>query len=156
MKRKKLKAAFTLEAAVVVPIVMVIIVSMLFIALFIHDCVVMNTVSSYMIMENATKYSEQPESVKDEIMQMLSRRMIISKNIAVEVEGEEDEFSVAGSSEVFVPIPMIQELTDISKSTTKINISNLNGRKTLLKYKAITDGFRDVIGNGAKEPVEEV
>ena len=81
MKKRKLKAAFTLEAAVVVPIAMIIIVSMLFIAFLIHDCVVMNTVSSYIIMENADKYPDQPETMTDEIMQILSRRIILAKNI---------------------------------------------------------------------------
>ena len=155
MKKRKLKAAFTLEAAVVVPIAMVIIVSMLFIAFFIHDCVVMNTVSSYMIMENATRYSEQPEALSDEILQLLSRRMIIAKNISAEVTGEEDQLSVKGSSDFYMPIPMVQELTDISNATTSLRISNLNGRKTLLKYKAICDGFRDVIGNAEESEIEE-
>ncbi|MCQ2530368.1 MAG: hypothetical protein MJ086_03850 [Lachnospiraceae bacterium] len=155
MKKRKLKAAFTLEAAVVVPIAMVIIVSMLFVAFFIHDCVVMNTVSSYMIMENATRYSEQPEALSDEILQLLSRRMIIAKNISAEVTGEEDQLSVKGSSDFYMPIPMVQELTDISNATTSLRISNLNGRKTLLKYKVLCDGFRDVIGNAEESEIEE-
>ncbi|MCQ2512447.1 MAG: hypothetical protein MJ092_03570 [Lachnospiraceae bacterium] len=155
MKKVKLKAAFTLEAAVVVPIVMVIIVSMLFIAFFVHDCVVMNTVSSYIVMENATRYSEQPEALSDEILQMLSKRMIIAKNIAAEVTGDEEQLSVKGSSDYFMPIPMVQELTDISNASTSIHISNLKGRKTLLKYKAICDGFQDVIGNAEEQEIEE-
>ena len=147
MKKRKLKAAFTLEAAVVVPIAMIIIVSMLFIAFLIHDCVVMNTVSSYIIMENADKYPDQPETMKDEIMQILSRRIILAKNISVEVEGEEETVAVKGSGDFLIPIPMVQDLTGISKATTKIHISNLNGRNTLLKYQALCDGFREVTGN---------
>lgn len=147
VKKRKMKAAFTLEAAVIVPIAMIIIVSMLFIAFLIHDCVVMNTVSSYIIMENADKYPEQPETMRDAIMQMLSRQMILTKNIAVEVEGEEEMVTVKGSGDFLIPIPMVQDLTGISKASTKICISNLNGRKTLLKYKAIYDGFREIAGN---------
>ncbi len=147
MKKRKLKAAFTLEAAVIVPVAMIIIVSMLFIAFLIHDCVVMNTVSSYIIMENADKDSEQPENMKDEIMQILSRRMIITKNIAIEMEGVEERVSVKGRGDFLIPIPMVQDLTGISKATTKLCISNLNGRKTLLKYQALCDGFRKATEN---------
>lgn len=154
IKSRNMKAAFTLEAAVVVPIAMVIIVSMLFIAFFIHDCVVMNTVSSYMIMEKTADYSERPEAVKDEILKMLSGRMIISKNIAINVKGNEDKMSVTGNSEVSIPVPLIQELTDITGSTVSVNISNLYGRKKLLKYKSICDGFRNVLKNPSSKEID--
>lgn len=96
------------------------------------------------MIENASKYSEQPEAVKEEILQMLSKRMIISKNVSVESEGEEDQILVKGSNEIVIPIQIVRELAGISKSSTEIKISNLNGRKTLLKYKAISDGFKNL------------
>lgn len=143
MKRKKLKAAFTIEAAVIVPIAMVIITALLFFTIYVHDNVIMGTVGTFTIMEEAGKENADVSDMRRDVEDMLSKRMIITKNISVDAQGNEDDFSICIQGDYIVPLRAVRKVLgeDMNQENSKINISNLNGRKTLLKYKAIKDGF---------------
>ena len=143
MKRRKVKAAFTIEAAVIVPIVMVIITALLFFTIYVHDNVIMGTVGTFTIMEEAGKENVDAGDMRREVEDMLSKRMIITKNISVDAQGKEDDFSICISGDYIVPLRVVRKVLgeNLNQEKSKINISNLNGRKTLLKYKAIKDGI---------------
>lgn len=143
MKAKKVKAAFTIEAAVIVPIAMIVITALLFFTIYIHDKVIMGTVSTFTIMENAGKEEQDAETMRDSVEEMLAKRLIITKNISVDVKGDEDNCSIVSEGEYAVPLKVVRDVLgeDLSVEHASINVSNLNGRKTLLKYKAIKDGI---------------
>lgn len=143
MKRRKVKAAFTIEAAVIVPIVMVVITALLFFTIYVHDNVIMGTVGTFTIMEEAGKENVDAGDMRREVEDMLSKRMIITKNISVDAQGNEDDFSICISGDYIVPLRVVRKVLgeNLNQEKSKINISNLNGRKTLLKYKAIKDGI---------------
>ena len=150
MKRKKYKGSFTLEAAVVVPITMALIAGLLIFTLSVHDGVILKTVSTAIIMENASRFSKEPENIQGKILDMLSKRLIVTRNIAVDVTGGEDDCTATCRGSLQIASGFIRNLTgtDITDLHSCINISYLNGRKTLLKYKAICDGVSGLLNEG--------
>lgn len=153
MKSKKYKGSFTLEAAVVVPITMALIAGLLIFTLSVHDGVIMNTVSTAIIMENASRFSKEPENIQGKIMEMLSKRLIVTRNIAVDVTGGEDDCTATCSGSFQIASGFIRNLTGtkITDLHSQINISYLNGRKTLLKYQAICDNVTGLLNKGDAE-----
>lgn len=153
MIRKKYKGSFTLEAAVVVPITMALIAGLLIFTLSVHDGVILNTVSTAIIMENASRFSKEPENIRGKIMDMLSKRLLVTRNIAVEVTGGEDDCTAISSGSFQISSGFIRNLTgtEITELHSQINISYLNGRKTLLKYQAVCDGMSGLLGEGDAE-----
>lgn len=150
MKRRSYKASFTLEAAVILPLAMALITALLIFALAVHDGVIMNTVSVATIMENAGKFADDPENIREDVLQMLEKRLVIAKNISVDVEGKEDMCTAVSRGSFQIASGFIRYFTgeDISQLNTRVCISNLNGRKTLLKYKTLCDSAKDIISNG--------
>ena len=148
--KKKQKGSFTLEAAIIMPVTMAVIAALLLFAISVHDGVVMNTVSTAAILENAGSFTNDPENIPGTIRDMLSKRLIIAKNIAVDVDEEQDQYMAicSGSFQIasgFLRMFTGEEMTNIR---TNVSISNLDGRKTLLKYKTICDGLEDLTKEG--------
>lgn len=148
-----LKASFTLEAAVIVPLSMALIAALLIFTLAVHDGVIMNTVSIAAIIENAGKYSEDPENIRNEVQEMLQKRLVVAKNISVEIDGTEDQYTAISQGSFQIASGFIRYFTgeDLTNLNTRVCISNLNGRKTLLKYKTICDSAEQMLSNGDKE-----
>ncbi|MBR5930900.1 MAG: hypothetical protein IKZ95_02620 [Lachnospiraceae bacterium] len=153
MKKKTCKGSFTLESAVIVPITMAVIVALLLFTLSVHDGVILNTVSTVIIMENASRFSKEPQNIQGKIMEMLSKRLVITRNIAVDVTGGEDDCTAECSGSFQIASGFIRGLTgtDITDLHSQINISNLNGRRTLLKYKTVCDGVSGLLQEGDAE-----
>ena len=153
MKNRKYKGSFTLEAAVVVPITMALIAGLVIFTLSVHDGVILNTVSTAIIMENASRFSKEPENIQGKIMGMLSKRLIVTRNIAVEVTGGEDDCTATCSGSFQIASGFVRNMTgtEITDLQSRINISYLNGRKTLLKYKAVCDGASGLLNKGDAE-----
>ena len=153
MKNRKYKGSFTLEAAVVVPITMALIAGLVIFTLSVHDGVILNTVSTAIIMENASRFSKEPENIQGKIMGMLSKRLIVTRNIAVEVTGGEDDCTATCSGSFQIASGFIRNMTgtEITDLQSLINISYLNVRKTLLKYKAVCDSASGLLNKGDAE-----
>ena len=151
--KQKLKASFTLEAAVIIPLVMALIAALLFFTLAVHDGVIMNTVSVAAIVENAGKFSNDPENIRSEVQEMLQKRLIAAKNIQVDVEETKDQYTAVSQGSFSIASGFIRYFTgeDLTSLNTRVCISNLNGRKTLLKYKTICDSAKQVVSNGEQE-----
>lgn len=150
MIKKTYKGSFTLEAAVVVPLAMALIAVIMLFALAVHDGVIMNTVSVAAIMENAGKYSDDPENIREEVQAMLQKRLVVAKNISVDVEGTKEQCSAVSQGSFQIASGFIRYFTgeDITKLNTRVCISNLDGRKTLLKYKTLCDTVESLRTNG--------
>ncbi len=149
MKTKKLKASFTIEAAIIVPLVMVIIVGMIFVAFLAHDMVMMDALNAYVLVENADKYSDNEDLIKEDLQNRLSDGLIITKNIDVETKKRFDGIVVKSCGNFSLPFSTLSELfgTKTINESSQITISNLDGRGALLKNKAIADGIKK-IGEG--------
>lgn len=150
MKKRTCKGSFTLEAAVIVPLAMALIAALLVFALAVHDGVIMNTVSVVAIMENAGKFADDPGNIREDVLKMLQKRLVVAKNISVEIDGDEDQYAAVSQGSFQIASGFIRYFTgeDLSQLKTRVCISNLNGRKTLLKYKAICDSTNRIFTSG--------
>ena len=152
MYRKRLRASFTIEASVIVSLTLVLTASVMVVLFFLHDRVLVNTVSTYEVMEHADRYKEEPGAVSEGISQMLEKRLIAAKGTAVTGEEITGGFQVTAGAEVEIPLAVLRTLigSDSEEIHTVINISNLNARETLVKYKTICDGL-SYLGNGPED-----
>jgi len=140
--KKKLKASFTIEASIIVPIALLLVASVMTVVFMLHDRVILSTVSSYEVIEHATQYKDNPQAAEEGILQMLEKRLVTAKNIQTSSEGETDGMSVRTEAEIDVPLGKVQELTNAEgRIETSVNVSNLNRREQLVRYKTICDGL---------------
>lgn len=144
MKNKKVKASFTIEAAFIVPIVMVLIVGVIFISFMAHDMIAMDAISSYTVIDNATQKNEQV--IQSTLQQKLSKGLIVTKNICVDGKKRSDGYVVKTCGNFSLPTFSLSSLFGAStiNESSQISISNLDGRGALLKSKAIADGIKDI------------
>ena len=152
MVRKKLKASFTIEASVIVSLTLVLVAAIMIVLFFLHDRVLAGTVSTYEIMEHADRYKEDPGAVSEGISQMLGKRLIAAKGTAVTAEEITGGFQVTVGAEMEIPLAVLRELigSESEEISEVINVSNLNARETLVKYKTICDGL-SYFGNSSGE-----
>ena len=143
----RLKASFTIEAAVIVPISLIIICAAILVSMHVHDLVVIRAVSVSSIFEGYYASSDISD-IKESAEETLSSRLITADDIDVTVEADQEneyiltcESSSGSASGLFGSY--ISE--SLCSNTVSINISDLDGRDTLLKYRAAKEGLLSVI-----------
>lgn len=155
-KKKSLRSAgnrafsgsFTLEAAVIVPLVMVIMVAAVFLTFYVHDIVTMTAVSDYALLENAGNIRKNEQEITTGMTQLLSERMIAATDISSSVSGSDNKAYASASAHINLPTAMLKAMLgeETENLNKEIDISNLSGRKTLLLYKAIIEGASEISG----------
>ena len=140
--------SFTLEAAVIVPLVMVIMVAAVFLTFYVHDIVTMTAVSDYALLENAGNIRKNEQEITTGMTQLLSDRMIAATDISSSVSGSDNKAYATASAHINLPTAMLKTMLgeETGNLNEKIDISNLSGRKTLLLYKAIIEGASEISG----------
>ena len=149
MKRYSLrwKGSFTIEAAVVVPMVMVMLAACLYMAFHIHNAATMAAVTDAAVMELAAGWEEAPDSAGRDLEGILAGRLLGETETSVRVNVTGDAGSAEASAQFRTLPSMIRELTGekLSSLSFRTEISHLNGRKKLLLYKSICDGVSDLL-----------
>ena len=145
---KRLRGSFTVEAAVIVPLTMFIVVTFIYMAFYLHDKVVMSCTGADYILENAADYSGSLTDIEENTEEMLESRLIIADSISVSVS-EDDGVTLGSSAQVAMPFSFITDIMgySVKEAESTVNISMLDGRRTLLKYKAIADGIDLLTGD---------
>lgn len=140
--------SFTLEAAVIVPLVMVIMVAAVFLTFYVHDIVTMTAVSDYALLENAGNIKKNEQEITTGMTQLLSDRMIAATDISSSVSGSDNKAYATASAHINLPTAMLKTMLgeETENLNKEIDISNLSGRKTLLLYKAIIEGASEISG----------
>lgn len=140
--------SFTLEAAVIVPLVMVIMVAAVFLTFYVHDIVTMTAVSDYALLENAGNIRKNEQEITTGMTQLLSDRMIAATDISSSVSGSDNKAYATVSAHINLPTAMLKTMLgeETENLNKEIDISNLSGRKTLLLYKAIIEGASEISG----------
>lgn len=139
---KRLKASFTIEAAVIVPLTIFIIAAFMYMAFYIHDRAVMGSAGAAYILENAADYSDSLSTIEEDTREMLENRLIIAENISVSVT-DDDGITLESSADINMPLAFLSSILGTSPDSvsTSVNISMLDGRAQVLKYKAAADGI---------------
>ena len=137
----RLKASATIEAAVIVPITLVIIAAVLVLVFILHDWVILSTASLYEIMEEAGDGEDSGE-IQESVSAMLGKRLITADVAGVSADASEDRISVDAEGSVQIPMQLLRTLLGegFSRIGGEVRVSNLNGRKLLVRYKTICDG----------------
>lgn len=155
MKQYRLKAGFTIEAAVIVPLAMVLMAAVMMVSFVLHDRSVMHTAALFEIMDHAKGFEEEPEEAAAKVDALLAKRLIAAKNPQVLVEEDKEGTKAGVSGVISLPGGLFRMLlgSSFEKPAAEVRISNLDGRKVLVGYKTICDGF-SVLGSGKQETDE--
>ena len=139
---KQLKASATIEAAVVIPVTLVIIAAVLTIVFVLHDRVILNTASLYEVMEQAGA-GEDPQELRSAVSDMLQKRLVTAAETSVSADVKEDGVQIDAGGSVQIPLRMVRFLVgeENQQVEAQIRVSNLSGRKLLIKYKTLCDGL---------------
>ena len=140
---KKVNASFTIEAAVIIPISLVIIVTIFFVAFYLTDRVALSSESEIAILDNIENDEDNSSEITSRVEELIKGRILMSKDIGVSSEKAGEGYVVSTSGNFALPIPLVKTMLGEKMESvgTKINISNLDARKQLLKYKAVCDGL---------------
>lgn len=153
-KRKRVQASFTLEAAVIVPLSLLLTAALLTTAFSLHDRVIMHTVSTFEVMQRADAYRTAPLSVTEEVARMLDARLISAKEVTITEEEKEDGAAIKVSAQAESPLAAIQNLTQAEGFLQmQTEVSHLDGRAALIRYKTICDGLA-ALGSAEKQEGE--
>ena len=138
---KSLKGSFTLEAAVVVPFTMVVMVALIFLAFLAYDKASMTAICDYALMETAGNAGYNMVQVQNAVSELLDLRLISVSDIAVTSGGNDDSAYVSSSAFFEIPLFLMKELLGDKAASLSCNmtVSNLNGRSALILYKVILD-----------------
>ena len=138
-----LKAGFTIEASVIVPVAMVLMAAVMMVSFALHDRVIMQTAAVFEIMDHAKGFEEEPEEAAAKTEELLAKRLIAAKGTQVLVEKEKEDTKVSVNGSISFPGGFLWSVTGTSfeQPGTRIRISNLDGRKALIGYKTICDGI---------------
>lgn len=154
MFRKKVKASFTIEASLIVPVLLFIIAAMITVGFMLHDRIIMNAVTAYEVIDHAGDFSSAAEEAAGNVLAELDRRLITAGNLNVTGKEDSGTIKMQASGEARIPLPSVEKLIGegSGKLSASINVSNLNGRKALIKYKTMIDGLSFFKNNsGEKE-----
>ena len=147
MKRKRLKASFTIEATVIVPITLVLTAALMITAFALHDRVILSTVSISEVMESADSAGKEPEQIRAAVSEVLGQRLLTAKEVFVNAEADDESVSLQSGGTVDGALSSVRDLLgeESSHLESRIDISNLQARKILVKYKTICDGISAVV-----------
>ena len=154
MKNKKeqtfgihLKASATIEASVIVPLTILIIAAVMTVVLVLHDRVIFPAVSLSGVMEQAGKEADI-EELQSSVSELLGTRLLTARDATVAAEAEEDGISVSSGGDIRIPLSAVRALVGEGNNRidSSVRISNLDGRKALIKYKTICDGLSALSG----------
>lgn len=139
----------TIEACVVVPIAMVVLVSIIYLAYFVHDKAVMTAVNDFALMENAG--NADAGNASQMISSALSQNLYSVSSVSASSGGGTGNMNADSGADFYMPLVMIRNImgqnTEMIRS--KVRISFLASRKKLLLYKSICDGVPELLKEAA-------
>ena len=141
------RGSFTIEAAVVVPITMMMFLAVIFLSIYVHDQVTMTAAVQRAALEQAEQ-SLTGSFGSAGLQQGMSRQLIRAENTGLTVSGNADSVTAQASGGFTVPVPMADLLTGGSLHELHARVQNhaFSGRRKLLLYKSICDGVQDLTG----------
>lgn len=145
------EGSFTLEAAVIVPLVMLILTSVVFMGMYLYDSVTIAAVSDYAVLSSIGKKGSI-EGTDSKIQSLLEGKMIAASGIRAFIEGNNKKITAAAHADVNIPLKMIRNILGNGQGnvSSEIVLSNINGREVLILYKSIIDGITSVLENGTQ------
>lgn len=126
------RGSFTIEAAVIVPLTLFIICSAILISLDLHDSAILKSEAISKIFESLDG-TEENEAALLSVETTLSERLITNDTVSVSLNETDNNVTLTCNAAS-------------DGETVTVNISNLDARAVLLKYKALNDGVENITG----------
>ncbi len=127
-------------------------VTVMLLSFYLHDRAVMNSAGVSAVLSEYTKNTDAG-NMKSSMESALENSFIMTKDASVLISEEDDEYTLqanAGFNTGFAFVSSLSGSGTLSASC-EINISHLDGRGELLKYKLIRDGYQTLTGGDTSE-----
>lgn len=135
--RTRLNGSYTIEAAFIIPIIMLVIVSVFYLCFYLHDSLNLKAAAySY-----GMRHYKDKNVPSEEILNDLDRKLILAKSIAFDCNKDDGGIGIAYTFTSGIPVMGIKIMisgTD-GKNTGKVTISNLEKADFLRKSKAVSE-----------------
>lgn len=139
-KRTLYDASYTIEAAIIIPITLFLIIAIIYISFALHDLLIMKT-SLYCNI--VTHYlDKETNSLNTDLSESLDKKLMIAKSSNVIYEGQENMVTIKASCHFGYPFKGLQTLLGNKNCGEKQDVvcfTNLKKTDFLRKYKAIAD-----------------
>lgn len=141
--------SFTMEAAVVTPMTMLILMAVIFLSFFVYDQVTLDAAAEYAVLERAEQ-SLMGRGDASGAAERLTHVLMAAGETSVSVSGDADHCSGEVTAVFHVPLLMVDQLTSGALRTIEVHMERhaFDGRKKLLLYKSICDGAADLTRAG--------
>ena len=143
--KKTVKASFTIEVAVIVPITLVIVLCVIFAALYIHDSVIVKAVNTDVSVENIGNEDADSDEIASEIRQKLENSLLVADadEVDFQTDSKSNGFKAITSGNLDAPVGMAAKILpdNMTEIEYELRTANVNARQTLNGYKAICDGI---------------
>lgn len=137
MKSQKLymRASFTIEAVVVLPITMLAIAALICITLLLHDHTILTANCAESVLRNANRNEADGTVVLG--------KMVSIDGASVELQTENDAVTATGSGNIRVRSYLLGQMigSNAIQTNTEIKAGHLDARKELLRYKLLAEGI---------------
>ena len=146
IRKMNAKANYTLEAAVITAITMFIICTAILVSFNIHDKTVMGADAATAILENIPGRDEKEhqgaaQAMSDAVKGALASDIIMADISLININESDGAYTAdLQGSFSWLLAPIMEYVNEnMSNPEAKVKVSNLNGRKILLKYKLAKD-----------------
>ncbi len=147
-----MQASFTVEAAFIIPLSIFLMVTVILLSFYLHDRAVMNSAGVTAVLSG---YSESADvgDMKSSMESALENSFIMTNDASVLVSEDDGEYTLQASAGFDTGFAFVSSLSgsDTLSASCEINISHLDGRGELLKYKLIRDGYQSLTGEDSSE-----
>ncbi|MCF0142180.1 MAG: pilus assembly protein [Parasporobacterium sp.] len=149
IRKDFVQASFTIEAAVIVPLSLIIVMTVILLCFFIHDRVMLTAGMAEAVFTEASAEEPDLDNMIESAGSLITTKQIMASG--TETNGSESlgSYTLEAESAFDWRFSLVRELFDnaLGGMDAEVKISNLDGRDILLRYRLIRDGL-DLINGG--------
>lgn len=116
MKNKNLQGSYTLEAALIVPIVLIVIIASIYYSFYLHDSLVMKSCGYEFVLDTNNYLGKEEEELATLAKEIMESKTILAENIRTSIELENEGMSIEYCGEFSFPFVGLKNILDSSIS----------------------------------------
>lgn len=133
------KASYTIEAALIMPIIMFIIAAILFSCIYLRDMLTIKTSMYSFVLNNS---QNEIEELAEQLTKQLCNDLVCTKILEMKIDNRDEEIKIDAVYKFGNPLKVIKDLLLINNNgikVEKINVSNLHKSDFIRKCKVAED-----------------
>lgn len=128
MFRRYLKGSYTIEATLIVPIVLLIIISIIYYSFYLHDSLIMKSCGYGFVLDNENYADISESELSEKARKLLDDRTILAQNISADVKLKNNGMEIYYSGNFSFPFIGLRKIlensiSEINRSTKVKSIS---------------------------------